>query len=239
MELNDLFQKLPVNARSLLEGMFGGKGNAPITADYFSPEQQGMLREMFLKKKAYNEAQPANIAAETMTRDEYARQPHRENRPDNPNAVWGKDKVTYSSQPVPYEEYAMDRQKMVDSYSKNPNKHSLSYEDFPIKAKDARQDIHIDDNWLTAAYRSLTDPAYAMKTTLGNFNMYDEGDKLRVQDTMDFDKDWWYHSRSAPNSELVQRYGGRPGSLFDAILSRENVKKEKTFSRPIDFTIPK
>ena len=189
---------VPVNARILIDTARGV--TSPITEADFSPEELTSLRSLYEKKQQGNAAWKARLTAEvTKNEADYNAAPEMRlvdsitGKP-NPDGMTGAKLA-----PMPYADYVGNKQNAIASFDRTKDKTSISYSDYDGMAAPTF------DSPMTSIHKSYVDPAYRLKTILGNFTVKETPDGPIATDTYKFDAADYYNSTQGRGKTLKER----------------------------------
>ncbi len=104
-------------------------------------------------------------------------------------------------------------EKLLATFSKDRAKTSIGYDDYPGDR------LATSDGMGATLWRSFTDPAYRMATTLGRFNAYDTPQGTEIRDKYNFDTRTYIGDRSLGG--LLRNSSG-PLDFFDNYMNTRN-----------------
>jgi hypothetical protein len=226
--LNDLYMRLPANARILGSSVLGEKKTTPITEKDFREDELAALRRIVQETKLKNQRNQENYRNEQYTTpSEYRRTPQE-------RLVWNEEGTRAVSGARPYSEYINELKMKEESYNKNPSKTSVGYSDYNNKEG---SHVPVLDGWIDSLRWSMKDPRFALKGALGSFNAYDQPDGgLKIEDSYGFkDGQQWFYRDASQRSlpEILKQYWDSPGSLGEVLMN----KYQKDVARPVNIKL--
>jgi len=226
--LGDIYRAaVPLNARTLIDTAVRGNTNDITEAD-LSPAELSALRQVYettTTKNATNKQALANKLS--VSAEEYEKAP--EQTPERVPTPRGYS-IVY--RPLSYDEYINKTTTALNTYDKTKNKTSISYNDYPDKMA-----APTFDSWLSSIWKSYTDPAYRLKTTLGSFNVQETPTGPVATDKYNFDAaDFYAMKGKRPSemstSEMWKRANG-PVDFLDMLMIKRGAP-----SRNVNIKLP-
>jgi hypothetical protein len=226
--LNQLYKTVvPTNARVLIDTMRGE--TAPLTENDFSQDELEALRQMYKTKNTRNDNWRQDIANKlSVSAEEYSK---------NPETDWVTREEGGKQSIVPvrlsYDDYVRRLKNQLDSFDKTKGKTSIAYNDYPDGMA-----APTFDSWLSSAWKSYTDPAYRMKTILGQFNVFDTPEGRKAVDQYNFDASDYYRTfykidpATASMADILKRSSG-PVDFLDMMM----IKKFPRSARQVDINL--
>lgn len=131
-----------------------------------------------------------------------------------------------------YDEYINKATTELNTYDKTKNKTSVSYYDYPDKKA-----APTFDSWLSSIWKSYTDPAYRLKTTLGSFNVQETPTGPVATDKYDFDAADFYALKGKPPAEMstaeMWKRANGPVDFLDMLMIKRGAP-----SRNVNIKLP-
>ena len=229
--LGDLYRAaVPLNARTLIDTAVRGNTNDITEAD-LSPAELSALRQVYETTAARNVTNRQTLANKlSVSAKDYEKAPEVKSEfVPVPNS---STKYTVERRPLSYDEYITKTAAALDTYDKTKNKTSISYYDYPDKMA-----APTFDSWLSSIWKSYTDPAYRLKTTLGSFNVQETPTGPVATDKYDFDAaDFYAMKGKRPSemstSEMWKRANG-PVDFLDMLMIKRGAP-----SRNVNIKLP-
>jgi len=226
--LGDLYRAtVPLNARTLIDTAVRGNTNDITEAD-LSPAELSALRQVYETTTAKNATNKQALANKlSVSAEEYAKAPEQTSeRVPTPRGY----SIVY--RPLSYDEYINKTTTALNTYDKTKNKTSISYNDYPDKMA-----APTFDSWLSSIWKSYTDPAYRLKTTLGSFNVQETPTGPVATDKYNFDAaDFYAMKGKRPSemstSEMWKRANG-PVDFLDMLMIKRGAP-----SRNVNIKLP-
>ena len=226
--LGDLYRAaVPLNARTLIDTAVRGNTNDITEAD-LSPAELSALRQVYETTTAKNATNKQALANKlSVSAEDYEKAPEQTSeRVPTPQGY----SIVY--RPLSYDEYINKTTTALNTYDKTKNKTSISYNDYPDKMA-----APTFDSWLSSIWKSYTDPAYRLKTTLGSFNVQETPTGPVATDKYNFDAaDFYAMKGKRPSemstSEMWKRANG-PVDFLDMLMIKRNAP-----SRNVNIKLP-
>jgi hypothetical protein len=232
--MKDIYHDVvPTNVRMLGEYALGRK--EPITEKDFTHEELQAIVDMHTKKKIDNDTKLRMLKQkpydDTEARAYFDRHGGDWELVQNPESANPMNMIGQRQNLDGYLKAHREKyEDSVKSLEKNPSRVSLQYKDSM-----GVQAAPIHQSWIEAAKRSFTDPKFNVASTLGAFDTYDEGDKIRVEDNYKFDNSAFYHTNQLNLGQILQKGINSPGSLLDMMM----IKYGRQDPLPVNFMIDK
>lgn len=168
---------IPTNMRVFGETLLGRKN--PVTEQDLTPAEQEMLFRMYQTKLGENAVRESQyISQAARSPQDYAARPETDLVERNGE---------FRRETLPYEQSQQRAAAKAASFANTRGKTSLSYLDYP-----SAENAPVQDPWYNILARSLTDPEYNLKTTLGSFNVLDTPEGPVINDVYNFDNADYY-----------------------------------------------
>jgi hypothetical protein len=192
--LGDLYRAaVPLNARTLIDTAVRGR-TSDITEADLSPAELSALRQVYETTATKNVVDRQALANKlSVSAKDYEKAP--ETTAEQIPTAQGGYAIKY--RPLSYDEYINKATTELNTYDKTKNKTSISYNDYPDKLA-----APTFDSWLSSIWKSYTDPAYRLKTTLGSFNVQETPTGPVATDKYNFDAADFYAMKGKPPAEM-------------------------------------
>ena len=184
---------------------------------------------MYAQKQVRNAAWKQELANQlSTTRQAYERKPELK-------LVYDETGTRATTQPKSYDEYIRELTDKIASFDRTKSKTSLSYNDYPDQ-----MGAPTFDSWLKTVWKSYTDPAYRVKTVLGNVNVFDTPEGRKAVDNYNFDASDYYKGSygidpaTASVMDIYKKSNG-PIDFLDMLM----IKKFPKASRKVDINLGK
>jgi len=227
--LGDLYRAaVPLNARTLIDTAVRGR-TSDITEADLSPAELSALRQVYETTAARNVADRQALANKlSVSAKDYEKAPET-TAEQIPTAQGG---YAYKYRPLSYDEYIHKTTTALDTYDKTKNKTSVTYNDYPDRLA-----APTFDSWLNSVWKSYTDPAYRLKTTLGSFNVQETPTGPVATDKYNFDAGDFYamkgeHPSKMSTLEMLKRANG-PVDFLDMLMIKRGAP-----SRNVNIKLP-
>ena len=227
--LGDLYRAaVPLNARTLIDTAVRGR-TTDITEADLSPAELSALRQVYETTTAKNVADRQTLANKlSVSAKDYEKAP--ETTAEQIPTSQGGYAIKY--RPLTYDEYINKTTTALGTYDKTKNKTSVTYNDYPDRLA-----APTFDSWLNSVWKSYTDPAYRIKTTLGSFNVQETPTGPVATDKYNFDAGDFYAMKGKPPAEMstlemLKRANG-PVDFLDMLMIKRGAP-----SRNVNIKLP-
>jgi hypothetical protein len=229
--LGELYRAaVPLNARTLIDTAVRGK-TSDITENDLSVSELNALRDVYETTAASNATNRQTLANKlSVSPKDYEKAPEVKSEfVPVPNSSTG---YTVERRPLSYDEYITKTTAALDTYDRTKNKTSVRYNDYPDKLA-----APTFDSWLNTVWKSYTDPAYRLKTTLGSFNVQETPTGLVATDKYDFDAADFYARKGKPPAEMstaeMWKRSNGPVDFLDMLMIKRGAP-----SRNVNIKLP-